>query len=95
MLTLQQIDRAKQKAQELWDKYHSPDCEELIKRAIFEEIVIQNDPDAQKKINFFNDVWEEVKALDEKGYWGFDSVGLEFCKALERAYKMKELGILN
>lgn len=94
MITLEKLELAKAKAQELWNTYHSEDAENIIKREIFCLIVDDTDSNAKAKLAYLTEVWESVKELDPVGYWGFDAVGIEFCKMLERAYKFKELGIL-
>ena len=94
MITQLQLDRAKLKAQELWNKYYSEDAENIIKREIFSEIISDEDPDAENKLKYLNQMWAEVKAYDQLGYWGFDAVAIEFCKMIERSLKLREFGIL-
>lgn len=98
MITKQHIERAKAKAQEIWDTHRTEDAEDLIKDQIFAEILgepASNNHKHADKILYLNKLWEEVKDLDEKGYWGFDAVAIEFCKMLERALTLNNLGLFK
>lgn len=94
MITKQQLERAKAKAQEYWNQFHSDEMEDSIKDAVFSELINKTDTNYNNQILYLNKIWEEIRDGEENKYWGFDAVALEFCKVIERAFNLKHVGII-
>jgi len=94
IITLEQVKRAQAKAQEIWDRYHCEEAENLIKKEVFVELIDYDDVESERQIEVLEELWEMSKEIDPKAYLGFDAIAIEFCKRLEMSVKLKSANII-
>ena len=94
IITIEQLQRAQQKAQEIWDRYRCEETEDLIKKQIYVELINYDDQESEQQIEALNELWAATKDMAVNNYWGPDGMAVEFCKRLEMAIKLKHLNII-